>query len=192
MDRSVQKNNQGMDNDAVILLVQMLNRSRQRRQKRNYVLMMLLQMEEQRKKRIMSLLLQMLMPRELAVKHPRRVGRNQGWFEAVATYSNKRFKETLRVSRETFSYILLHIRHGLERKTICEEPISPEERPFLFTSYQSIFLSQRNTRRPVSQGLYAYSFKHSKTLILHLISFFFFLLFFISLILNPLFILITF
>ena len=114
--------------EMIVIFVQMLARSRLRRRKRNNALMVLLQMEERRRKRIISLLLQMLMPRELTVKRPRRVDRNGGWFEALYNYSNKRFKEALRVSRETFNYVLVNIRHGLERKTLVEAPISPEER----------------------------------------------------------------
>ena len=59
----------------------------------------------------------------------RRFIRNQGWFHTLWTeYSGKRFKQTIRVSKATFNYILLHIRDGLERRSVCEEPISPEER----------------------------------------------------------------
>ena len=106
----------------------MLNWSRQRRRKRNNQLLSLLKLNKDRKKRIILLLLQKLLPREISVQRPRRFSRNQGWFEALNAYSNKRFKEALRVSRDTFSYILRNIRHGLERKTLVEEPISPEER----------------------------------------------------------------
>ena len=57
----------------------------------------------------------------------RRLLRNNGWWLLVwNTYSNERFKKTFRVSRNTFNYILSRIRHKLERKTVCEDPISPE------------------------------------------------------------------
>ena len=39
------------------------------------------------------------------------------------TYSEKRFKQTLRVSRGTFQFILNRIRHDLERVVVCEDPI---------------------------------------------------------------------
>lgn len=59
----------------------------------------------------------------------RRLGRNTGWWEKVcSTYSDARFKKTFRVSRSTFNFILNRIRHVLERKTVTEEPISPELR----------------------------------------------------------------
>lgn len=59
----------------------------------------------------------------------RRLQRNTGWFDLVwSHYSDKRFKKTLRVSRETFNFILSRIRHILERDTVSEEPISPEFR----------------------------------------------------------------
>ena len=57
----------------------------------------------------------------------RRLLRNNGWRLLVwNTYSNERFKKTFRVSRNTFNYILSRIRYKLERKTVCEDPISPE------------------------------------------------------------------
>lgn len=57
----------------------------------------------------------------------RRLERNNGWFNMVwSSYSTKRFKKTFRVSRETFAFILVQIRHVLERNTINEEPVSLE------------------------------------------------------------------
>lgn len=112
----------------LVLFMDIYNRASRRRRRRNNIMMALLQMEEQRKKRIMSCLLQMLMPRELTIQRPRRVVRNGGWFMTLSAYSNKRFKQALRVSRDTFSYILRSIRYGLERQTVTEDPISPEER----------------------------------------------------------------
>ena len=111
----------------LVLVMEILQRSRLRRRRRNNVMMALLQMEGERKKQIMSCLVQMLMPRELTVPRPRRVGRNNGWFTTLTTYSNKRFKQALRVSRETFACILKNIRYGLERQTLTEVPILPEE-----------------------------------------------------------------
>ncbi len=63
------------------------------------------------------------------VRSCRRFPRNTGWWEQVwHTYDNKRFKQTLRVSKKTFTLILSRIRVRLERQTLCEEPISPELR----------------------------------------------------------------
>lgn len=57
----------------------------------------------------------------------RRLPRNNGWWEMVwGTYTDERFKKTFRISKNTFSFILSRIRHDLERKTINEDPISPE------------------------------------------------------------------
>ena len=56
----------------------------------------------------------------------RRFQRNLGWWNTVwNTYSEKRFKQTLRVSRGTFQFILNRIRHDLERDVVCEDPIPP-------------------------------------------------------------------
>lgn len=56
----------------------------------------------------------------------RRLERNLGWINLVwANYSDKRFKKTFRISRETFRFVLGHIKHTLVRKTIAEELISP-------------------------------------------------------------------
>ena len=44
------------------------------------------------------------------------------------TYDDDRFKKTLRVSRETFNFVLARIRHKLQRENLCEEPIPPEFR----------------------------------------------------------------
>ncbi len=42
------------------------------------------------------------------------------------TYDDKRFKQTFRISKKTFEFILMRIRHKLEKQTVCEEPVSPE------------------------------------------------------------------
>ena len=59
----------------------------------------------------------------------RRLHRNRRWWKTVwNTYTEKRFKETFRVSKATFQFILSHIRHDLERNNVTEDPISPEKR----------------------------------------------------------------
>ena len=59
----------------------------------------------------------------------RRFLRNSGWFGKVWTsYSPERFTRLFRISKPTFLYILDAIRENLVRQTLCEEPISPEER----------------------------------------------------------------
>ena len=55
--------------------------------------------------------------------------RNVGWFTNLwTTYSEKRFKETSRISRSTFKFLLGRIRNAIEKDTVTEEPISPEAR----------------------------------------------------------------
>jgi len=64
--------------------------------------------------------------RRCASRIARRLPRNTGWWQTVwNTYSEKRFKQTFRVSRKTFNFILSRIHHKLERQTLCEEPVSP-------------------------------------------------------------------
>ena len=59
---------------------------------------------------------------------PQLPSRNGDCFTDVwSTYSEKRFKETFRISRSTFMFLLGRIRNTIE-KTITEEPISPEAR----------------------------------------------------------------
>ena len=99
------------NNKLIILITRMLKESRLRRRKRNKFILLLLQMEAKRKNRISALLLQMMMtPRNLSVQRPRRNERNSGWFYTLwNVYSSKRFKQTVRVSKETFNYILSHM-----------------------------------------------------------------------------------
>ena len=61
----------------------------------------------------------------------RRLPRNLGWRNRNTVwkwYSERRFKQTLRVSRDTFQFILNGIRHYLERDVVCEVPIPPDMR----------------------------------------------------------------
>ena len=82
---------------------------------------------------IMILQLCLNVNRNVTIPRPirscRRLVRNSGWWETVWTqYSDARFKKTFRVSKNTFAYLLTNIRHLLERQTLCEVPISPEQR----------------------------------------------------------------
>ena len=55
----------------------------------------------------------------------RRFQQNHGWWENICKkYSESRFKQTFRISRGTFNFILERIRPDLERKIVVEEPIS--------------------------------------------------------------------
>ena len=53
---------------------------------------------------------------------------NTFWWESVwNSYSDDRFKQTFRVSRSTFTFVLSHIRHKLVKEYVAEELISPEK-----------------------------------------------------------------
>ena len=68
----------------------------------------------------------------------RRFLRNFGWFRNVfENYSTQRFKQTFRLWKTTFTYIIEVIKPELARQTLCEEPICPEER--LVRQSSSIF-----------------------------------------------------
>ena len=57
----------------------------------------------------------------------RRLQRNGGWWNLVwNTYSEERFKRTFRVTRDTFKYILSKIFNNLQKKTVTEDPVTPE------------------------------------------------------------------
>ena len=64
-----------------------------------------------------------------SIRFCRRFCRNTGWWELVWTqYDDKRFKETFRISRNTFKYILSAIQVNIEKQHTVEEPASPEMR----------------------------------------------------------------
>ena len=53
---------------------------------------------------------------------------NTFWWESVwNNYSGDCFKQTFRLSRSTFTYVLSHIRHKLVKEYVAEELISPEK-----------------------------------------------------------------
>ena len=88
----------------------------------------------QKKKRLLKLKLLLTQilhssPKKERLRSCRRLYRNTGWWETVQTeYDNKRFKETFRISRETFNFILPKIRHDIEKRETAETPVSPELR----------------------------------------------------------------
>lgn len=60
------------------------------------------------------------------IRSCRRLPRNQGWWDLIwDKYDDDRFKQTFRVSRGTFEYILSKIRHKIEKEVTTELPISP-------------------------------------------------------------------
>ena len=59
-----------------------------------------------------------------SIRSCRRFCRNTGWWELVWTqYDDKRFKETFRISRDTFKYILSEIWVNIEKQHNAEAPI---------------------------------------------------------------------
>ena len=51
------------------------------------------------------------------------------WWESVRNnFSDDRFKQTFRLSRSTFTFVLSHIRNKLVKEYVSEESISPEKR----------------------------------------------------------------
>ena len=106
----------------------------------------------------------------------RRLQRNGGWWNVVWNiYTNARFKKAFMVNRCTFLYILEKIRHAIERETVAEVPISPEQRlalclyrlgrgNYFYTISQmtgfgtstvcSFRGSQSNSRLPLGSGCY--------------------------------------
>ena len=108
----------------------------ERNRRRRIVLFSVMSLLTMRKKILLNLLLSLLglVQSCASVAKPRhrscrRFYRNPGWWQVVwNSYSDSRFKKTLRISRGTFQHILNHIRHLLTRENINEASISPEER----------------------------------------------------------------
>ena len=64
-----------------------------------------------------------------SIRSCRRFCRNTGWWELVWTqYDDKRFKETFRISRVTFKYILAEILVNIEKQHTAEERLGLEMR----------------------------------------------------------------
>ena len=104
-------------------------KAKQRRKKLRSISLLIISMRKKRLQILIALLnvLQIYLQRREVHRSCRRFGRNNGWWEIVwNNYSDERFKKTFRVSKDTFTFILTHIRHELERHEVNEEPISPE------------------------------------------------------------------
>ena len=91
----------------------------------------------------------------LMQSYRRRFGRSVGWFTSVwSTYSEKRFKDTFRISRSTFFMFLLgRILNAVEKGTFTEEPISPEARLAILCLYRLVrgdYYSSGNVRPGVA------------------------------------------
>ena len=62
-------------------------------------------------------------------KRCRRFPKNTGWWDQVQQcYDEGRFKQTFRVSRETFDFIVSRIKDDIAKKETAETPLSPEMR----------------------------------------------------------------
>ena len=121
------------------LILQVYQQRRQRRYEHHERQLAVLQAMQKKSSTLLKIILNLqrslylytLLKRKEARKPRlcRRFVRNSGWWTTVRdSYNDARFKETLRVSRETFHYILEKIRHKLERRTITEIPIPPDMR----------------------------------------------------------------
>ena len=78
---------------------------------------------------LLSLLLLKSYENETCVRSCRQGTRNDDWFAEVwGEYSDKCFKETLQISCSTFRYLLKMLGPYLQKRTMTEEAISPEER----------------------------------------------------------------
>ena len=68
-------------------------------------------------------------PKTKRVRSCRRRLRNTGWWETVnSEYSDERFKQTFRVSRETFNSLISKIEHDITKTETAETPISASKR----------------------------------------------------------------
>ena len=120
-----------IDKNKLAVLKKFIAKRRKRRRQFVKGMTLLLQRGQLMVKAILVTMLLLLTRNQVAhhYRSCRRLPRNSGWWEKVWNqYDDKRFKQTFRVSRNTFNLILSRIRHKLERQTLCEEPISPELR----------------------------------------------------------------
>ena len=99
-----------------------------------YALPFFFEIEKRKKKVINALTMLVMALTNTIISHPTRRtitrhARNTGWSDLVwSTYDEHRFKETFRVTRATFMYILQNICPALEKQMHVEEPIFPESR----------------------------------------------------------------
>ena len=115
----------------VIALKNLIQRNRQRRK----LLLASIASAIQRRRRLVKLCMTALLlmfnvfRNKPVLRSCQHLQRNGGWWNVVwNTYTDARFKKTLRVNRCTFLYILETIRHAIERETVTEVPVSPEQR----------------------------------------------------------------
>ena len=123
------------ERNRILFLAEMIKKNKRRRK----TLQKLLNTAVARRRKIIEVGLFILFltfnieRNKTVIRSCRRFVRNGGWWETVWNqYSDERFKKTFRVSRYTFQYILGKIRHKLEKETVTEAPISPEQRLGIF------------------------------------------------------------
>ncbi len=107
------------DSTRILLLKHIISKRRKRRRLLMKGMAIILQ---QRLLSLKSLLLAAMFsvvnnePSRTRIRSCRTLPRNTGWWEKVwFIYDNKRFKQTLRISRSTFDLILARIRPHLEK-----------------------------------------------------------------------------
>ena len=120
-----------------VLLLKSLIGARRRRQNMQAMMINLMNRRRCRLLRILFLLQLILTGLQQAVAVPirprirscRRLQRNTGWWNLVWTvYSEKRFKKTFRMTRQTFSLIHDRIKDDLTKESVTEEPIPSQMR----------------------------------------------------------------
>ena len=112
------------------IILKIINSKRKRRKEQQHILFLLRQ--HQRMLKVMIIAGLILLARQQIntadrFRSCRRLLRNHGWWDNVwSSYSNKRLKNCFRVSRQTFLYLLEHLRNDLEKVSLTEDPIPPE------------------------------------------------------------------
>lgn len=119
--------------NKAIVLKEILKIRKERRQKQRQILYYIIN----RRKRLLQLWILLLSlalvkPKRPRIRRCRRLQRTatwQNWWSCLWTdYSEKRFKNTLRMSRKTFMIILNKVRLHIVKSATTEEAISPEFR----------------------------------------------------------------
>ena len=102
------------------LILKIIKSSRKRRKRQQHILIWLY--HQQRILKVMAFAGLFLFSRLQGntvsrFRSCRRLARNHGWWENVwSSYSNRRFKNSFRVSKKTFAYTLKHMGTDLEQK----------------------------------------------------------------------------
>ena len=112
------------------IILKIIDSKRKRRKEQQRILFLLCQ--QQRILKVMIIAGLFLLARQQVntvdrFRSCRRLLRNHGWWDNVwSSYSNKWFKNCFSVSRQTFLYLLEHLRNDLEKVSLTEDRIPPE------------------------------------------------------------------